>query len=121
MIIGQSDGRHVAEVRLVPRQLIVQPFGRDPTVGRQDLVLLIDVDDLVNGDVVADLQGSGTVRDGPHARVVIGHQVLGQRPFVFACPNGGKHCKTPRYDMMYEMMKRIRLFLFPDRESTARE
>ena len=54
LLVGKPDARHVAKVWGVPSEVGVEPDSRDPAVGREDLVLLVDVDDLVDGHVELD-------------------------------------------------------------------
>ena len=78
----KSYHRDVSEVRGVPREVGVLPRGRDPAVGRQDLVLLVHVNDLVQTDVVLDHERLGGVGHGADGFLVVGKQIFGQAVFV---------------------------------------
>ncbi len=49
-----------------------------------NLILLVDVDDLVDGDVEEDDERLPRVLRRPHALLVVGHEVLGEAVLVLA-------------------------------------
>lgn len=86
---------HAAIVLGLPLELVVVPCLLHPEVGRHDLVLQIDIDEL--GELQLDLHGQ-RVRDvhhGPHQFVVITQQVIVQALRIRIALGGGD-CKEER-------------------------
>ena len=84
-----------AKVGKVPGEMDVSPHLCDPTIHGQNLVLLIDVDNVMDGHVEGHVQRFRRVFHWPHARLVIGQQVLGQSVLVLpaecTCAKGGNN------------------------------
>ena len=83
-VYRQPEALDAAKIRVVPGEVGVSPDLGEPTVHGEHLVLLVDIDDVVDGHVEGDVDRSRGVLGRTHARLVVAQQVLGQPVLVLS-------------------------------------
>ena len=70
-VIRKSQDLNATKVRGVPCQMRVVPHLAQPAIDGENLVLLVHIDDVMNGHSKMHHDGLRGVADGPHTRLVV--------------------------------------------------